>query len=298
MPSAEHEHVIATLSPRARPADLSFDERQAGFQQAAAQLFPVLAADVRQDAVDAGGVPAEWVLAAGSGEERVILYLHGGGYTQGSPATHRELASRVSRYCGAQVLSIDYRLAPAHPFPAAVEDALTAYRWLVGSGRSPKRMAIAGDSAGGGLALAFLMALRDAGDPLPACAVCLSPWFDLEGAGASALADDDPIVERQHLIDVGKVYLAGAAPRSPLASPLHGDLGGLPPLLLQVGDRDLLLDDSRRLAEKARAAGVDVELQIWAGLIHVWHIWGDAIPEAKDALKGIGSFVAQNLPAA
>ena len=153
---------------------------------------------------------------------RVVFYLHGGGYTQGSPETHRELVSRVARHARAWALCIDYRLAPAHPFPAAVEDALTAYNWLMASGVSASSAAFAGDSAGAGLAVAMLLALRDQARPLPSCVACLSPWFDLEGSGQSALADDDPIVQRQHLLDVAGVYLAGADPRHPHASPVHG----------------------------------------------------------------------------
>jgi acetyl esterase/lipase len=295
MPSAEHEKIVDTLSPRVRPAHLTFAERQAGFEEAAATLFPRLPEDVRHELVDAAGVPAEWVTTPQSGDDRVVFYLHGGGYTQGSPATHRELASRVARAAQARVLSIDYRLAPAHPFPAAVEDSLSAWRWLVGSGTPPAHIAIAGDSAGGGLTVATLLALRDAGEPMPACAVCLSPWFDLEGAGESALADQDPIVERQHMLDVAAVYLAGADSRHPHASPLHGAFAGLPPLLIQVGTHDLLLDDSRRLATAAKAAGVEVDLEVWEGLIHVWHIWGDALPEGRRALAKIGDFICRHI---
>jgi acetyl esterase/lipase len=239
-------------------------------------------------------VAAEWVSVPESDEHRIVFYLHGGGYTQGSPATHRELVSRVARHSRARVLCIDYRLAPAHPFPAAVEDALTAYEWLLDSGVPASSIALAGDSAGGGLAVAMMLALRDQSCPLPACAACLSPWFDLEGAGPSVLADDDPIVQRQHLLEVAGVYLAGADARHPHASPVYGQLSGLPPMLLQVGTRDLLLDDSRHLESLAKAAGVDVDLEVWPGLIHVWHIWGDGIPEAKAALESVGRFICKH----
>ncbi|HEY2482373.1 MAG TPA: alpha/beta hydrolase [Caulobacteraceae bacterium] len=297
MPSPEHEHIVETLSPRVRPAHLTFEERQSGFAEAAATLFPKLAKDVRYAPVDAGGVAAEWVSVPESDDGRVVFYLHGGGYTQGSPATHRELVSRVARHAQARALCIDYRLAPAHPFPAAVEDALTAYGWLLGSGVSPSSIALAGDSAGGGLAVAMLLALRDQGRPLPACAACLSPWFDLEGAGSSALADDDPIVQRQHLLEVAGVYLASADPRHPHASPMYGQFAGLPPMLLQVGTRDLLLDDSRRLESVAMVAGVEVDLEVWPGLIHVWHVWGDAVPEARAALESVGRFIRKHAKA-
>ncbi len=261
MPSAEHEHVVETISPKVRPAHLSFEERQSGFAEAAATLFPKLAKDVRYESVDAGGVAAEWVVVPESDDGRVVFYLHGGGYTQGSPETHRELVSRVARHARARVLCIDYRLAPAHPFPAAVEDALTAYNWLMDSGVSASSVAFAGDSAGGGLAVADAAGLaRPAPARCPRAWPVLSPWFDLEGAGQSALADDDPIVQRQHLLDVAGVYLAGADPRHPHASPVHGRFESLPPILLQVGTRDLLLDDLRGgWKAAARAAGVDVD---------------------------------------
>ena len=296
MPSRAHERVVALLSPFVRAAGLSFEARQAGFASAAAELFPAVPTDVEIAAVDAGGVPAEWVAAPGARRPRTVLYLHGGGYTQGSPATHRELASRVSRRAAARALSIDYRLAPDHPFPAAVDDALAAYRWLTTNVCPAKSIAVVGDSAGGGLTVAMLLALRDAGERLPACGVCMSPWLDLKGASESARADDDPIVERQHMLDVAATYLAGASDQEPLASPLYGSPQGLPPLLLQVGGRELLVDDSRRFAERARKAGVEVELEVWDGLTHVWQIWGDELPEARQALEQIGGFIKGRIP--
>jgi acetyl esterase/lipase len=190
---------------------------------------------------------AEWIAMPNSAPDRVVLYLHGGGYIMGSPRTHRELAARIAREAAARVLLLDYRLAPEHPFPAAVDDATAAYRWLRGRGLDARSIAVAGDSAGGGLTLATLLALRDAGESLPACAVCLSPWTDLEATGASAQPGgaDDPMVGLAGLHDSGRLY-AGERTRDPLASPLHGDFTGLPPRLLQVGTRELLLDDSTR----------------------------------------------------
>jgi acetyl esterase/lipase len=232
-----------------------------------------------------------------SANGRVVLYLHGGGYVMGSRRTHRELAARIARDAAARVLVLEYRLAPEHPFPAAVEDATAAYRWLRKQGIAASSIAIAGDSAGGGLTLATLLALRDAGDALPACAVCLSPWTDLEGSGASAQPGgvDDPMIPVAALRDMGKLYAASDL-RNPLAAPLHGNYKGLPPLLIQVGTREILLDDSTRVADKARAAGVTVRLEIEEGAPHVWQAT-PGLPEAVDAVKRIGAFVRERIPA-
>ncbi|MGH7932408.1 MAG: alpha/beta hydrolase, partial [Candidatus Binataceae bacterium] len=217
--------------------------------------------DIKSEAVNAGGVPAEWVSAPNSAADRVILYVHGGGYVMGSVNTHRDLMGRLSRAAQARVLGLNYRLAPEHPFPAPVEDATAAYRWLLAQGIKPSRIAIGGDSAGGGLVVATLVALRDAGQPLPAVGVCLSPWTDMENTGASMTtkAKADPVVQREMVGVIAKLYLGGKDPRSPLASPLYAELRGLPPLLIQVGENETLLDDSNRLAEKAKAAGVQVK---------------------------------------
>ena len=295
MPSPQHETMVQLLQARPRPENPTLEESRSGFEQLA-NMFPT-AADVSTEAVEAGGVPAEWVGVPESREERVILYLHGGGYVIGSLATHRSLVSRLARAAQARSLSVDYRLAPEHPFPAAVEDATAAYRWLLGSGVEASRVVIAGDSAGGGLTLAALLALRDAGDPLPGAGVCLSPWTDLEGTGASAQPGgaDDPLLDLEGLREMGRHYFAEGDARHPHAAPLYGDYAGLPPLLIQVGTRELLLDDARRVAERARAAGVDVELEEWAGLIHVWQMFGDGIPEAVDAVNKIGEFVRKRI---
>jgi acetyl esterase/lipase len=269
-------------------------EMRANFAEAMAAL-PV-APDVRCTPVDAGGVPAEWIVAPGAAEERVLMYVHGGGYVVCSVATHRDLMARLSRAAGARVLGVDYRLAPEHPFPAAVEDATAAYRWLLANGVSPRRMAIGGDSAGGGLTLATLVALRDAGAPLPAAAVCLSPWVDLEGIGASmtAKAAEDPVVRKEMIQFMAQHYLAGRDPRTPLAAPLYADLRGLPPLCIQVGTAEVLLDDSLRIAERARAAGVPVTLDVWDDMIHVWQLFAAILPEGQQAIERLGAFIRQH----
>jgi acetyl esterase/lipase len=259
-----------------------------------ANVFPV-ASDVQVEPVDIDGIAAEWLSAPGADPERVMLYLHGGGYVICSVNTHRDLASRLSRAAAARVLIIDYRLAPEHPHPAAVDDAVNAYRWLLGRGIDPTRTTIAGDSAGGGLTVAALLALRDQQERLPAAAVCLSPWVDLEATGESMVtkADVDPMVKPEILRKMAAHYLGGLDPRTPLAAPLHADLSGLPPLLIQVGTAETLLDDATRLAAKAREAGGDVTLEPWEDMVHVWHIFAPLLPEGQRAIERIGEFVRQ-----
>ena len=241
---------------------------------------------------EAGGVSAEWSVAAGVDEAKVVLYVHGGGYVMGSAGSHRDVTGRLSKAAGARVLSLNYRLAPEHPFPAPVDDAVAAYRWLLAQGISPGNIAVAGDSAGGGLAIATLLALRDAGEPLPAAGIGISPWVDMEGTGESMTtrAAVDPVVQKEGLLGMAKLYLGDADPKNPLAAPLHADLAGLPPLLLQVGDAETLLDDSTRLAERAHAAGVDVTLKVWDEMPHVWHLFAPILPEGRQAIDEIGSF--------
>jgi epsilon-lactone hydrolase len=264
---------------------------RAGFEQMAT-MFPV-PADVKCEPVMAGTVKAEWVTAPGAASDRAILHLHGGGYVIGSINTHRALAAGLSRAAKARVLLIGYRLAPEHPHPAAVEDALAAYRWLLAQGFSPNRLAIAGDSAGGGLTIAALVALRDAGEKLPAAGVCLSPWVDLEGIGESMTtkAELDPMVKKDSLVQLATLYLGGKDPRTPLAAPLYADLSGLPPLLILAGTWETLLDDASRIAERARKAGVDVTYEPAEGMIHVWQLFAPILDEGKQSIERIGQYV-------
>jgi monoterpene epsilon-lactone hydrolase len=266
-------------------------EMRANFAEA--MSAPRAAPDVTSTPVDAGGVRSEWIVPPGATEGRVLLYLHGGGYVVGSVDMYRDLISRLARAAGARALGIDYRLAPEHPFPAAVEDATAAYRWLVSHGTAPARIAIAGDSAGGGLTLATLTALRDAGEPLPAAAACLSPWVDLQGIGASmtSKAAVDPFVQKEMIQFMAQQYLGDRDPRTPLAAPLYADLQGLPPLLIQVGTAEVLLDDATRIAERARAAGVEVSLEVWDDMIHVWQLFAPILPEGQQAIERIGAFI-------
>jgi acetyl esterase/lipase len=255
-------------------------------------LLP-LPSDVVAEPAVVAGVRAEWVSTPGADEGRVVLYLHGGAYVLGSVRTHRDLAGRISRAARARVLNLDYRLAPEHPHPAAVEDAVAAYRSLLAHGHDPSRLAIAGDSAGGGLTIATLVALRDAGVPLPASAVCLSPWVDLEGTGESmtARAHLDPMVQKEHLVRMARLYLGDRHPRTPLAAPLYAELAGLPPLLIQVGTAETLLDDSVRIAERARTADVDVTLELWDDMIHVFQAFAPVLPEGQLAIEKIGEYL-------
>ena len=294
MASPQLQMILEALRARPPETELSVEESRAEFELVASQFRP--AGDVRCEPVDAAGVPGEWITTPESVHQRVIYYLHGGAYIMGSINTHRELISRLSRAARARALAVDYRLAPENPFPAAVEDSTSAYRWLISSGVDPARLVIAGDSAGGGLTLATLVALRDAGDPLPTAAVCLSPWVDLEGLGESMItrAEVDPMIQRDSLVQTAKVYLGDADPRTPLAAPLYADLGGLPPLLIQVGTAETLLDDAARLAERAKAAGVDVILEPWDEMFHVWQFCASILPEGQQAVDRIGEFVRKH----
>ena len=256
------------------------------------QGFPV-PPDVRCERVSAGGVPAEWVAAPGAAEDRAILYLHGGGYAIGSIDSHRAMAAGLSSAAGARVLLIGYRLAPEHPFPAAVEDSTAAYRWLLRQGVEPARVVVAGDSAGGGLTVATLIALRDAKERLPAGGICISPWVDMEASGESMTtkAAEDPMIQRDIIEWFAALYVKKDERRAPLASPIYADLSGLPPLYVLVGTAETLLDDSTRLAERARKAGVQVTLEPWDGMIHVWPAFAPMLDEGREAIERIGAFV-------
>jgi acetyl esterase/lipase len=273
----------------------SIEEQRA--RQARNSSFNRLPRDVRCQSVSADGVAAEWI-GTPDADAGVTLYLHGGGYALGSIDTHRELIARLARATHTRALAIDYRLAPEHPYPAALEDATTAYLWLLKQGITPSHIIIAGDSAGGGLTLATLVALRDAREPLPAGAVCISPWTDLALSGPSmySKANVDPILTLDSSKLYADCYVGDHEPTNPLISPLYADLGGLPPLLIQVGADEILLDDATRCAAKAREAGVDVTLETWDGLFHVFQIV-PFLPETKEALRQIAAFVSQALKA-
>jgi epsilon-lactone hydrolase len=293
MASPQLQQAIDAMKSLAQASAATPQEMRALFEQTAAPAE----ADIKCEPVNAGGVKAEWVCAPAANPERAVLYLHGGGYVLGSIQTHRDLMGRVSRAAKVRVLGLDYRLAPEHPFPAAVDDSLAAYRWMLQQSLKPSRIAVAGDSAGGGLVVATLVAIRDAKLPMPATGVCLSPWVDLEGIGESMKTREqaDPVVRREMLTQMAAAYLGGKDTRTPLAAPLYADLKGLPPLLIQVGDAETLLDDSNRLAERARAAGVQVKLEVWPEMIHVFQLFAGFLPEGQEAVETIGQYLGQQL---
>jgi acetyl esterase/lipase len=251
-----------------------------------------LAADVTVEPVTANGVKSEWTSTLDADRSKAVLYLHGGGYVIGSLDSHRHLAAEAGRAARARTLAIDYRLAPEHPFPAAVDDTLAAYRFLLANGVPSGGITIAGDSAGGGLVVAAMLAIRDAGLPQPACGWTISPWVDMEAIGESMIgkAATDPTVQKAGILDMAKHYLNGADPRSPLAAPIYGDLRGLAPLLIQVGAAETLLDDAVRLAQVAGAADVAVDLQIWPEMIHVWHVYYPELAAGRRAIAAGGEF--------
>ncbi|MCS5732792.1 alpha/beta hydrolase [Herbiconiux daphne] len=300
MPSAEMRQLLDTLRERRRIAEGQPPPTVAETRATFAPGGPVhpLPPDVRVRDVIAGGVPAHWLDAPGVDRDRVLVFFHGGGYEFGSIRSDGELAARLGRAGGLRVLFAEYRLAPEHPFPAAIDDAVAVWRWLThDEGVEAGSIAVAGDSAGGGLAVALLVATRDAGEALPAAAVLMSPTVDLTGSGRSMTerVDDDVISTPALLRRLAEDYLAGADPRTPLASPLFADLAGLPPLLIHVGTADLLLSDAERLADAARDSGVDVRLEVGEGLPHVYQLMLGT-PEAADATRRIGAFLREHLP--
>jgi len=289
MPDSEIAQLRAVIAARPRATEIAQMRIDSDTRGKAFGLPP----DVTVQPVTANGVKAEWTSTPDADPSSAVLYLHGGGYVICSLDSHRHLAAEVGRASGARTLAVDYRLAPEHPFPAAVEDTVAAYRYLLDSGIEPKRIAMAGDSAGGGLVAGSLLAIREAGLPLPACAWCISPWVDMEALGQSFTdrAAADPTVQKATIQMMAQWYLGGADPRHPHAAPIYGDLRGLPPLLIQVGAAETLLDDSIALARKAGAADVVVDLQIWPEMIHIWHIYFPNLSAGRRAIAAGGAFV-------
>ena len=263
-------------------------------RMASGAIRPTRPGGMSYETVRAGGVPAEWFRPDGCDESRVVLYLHGGGYSIGSIDTHRGPVSRICRAAGARGLVIDYRLAPEHPFPAQLDDALAAYRWLLESRVDPRRIVVAGESAGGGLTLSLLLSLREARIPLPAAAVCASPWVDLEMRGESMRTNARyDYVSREILAIYASRFVGAGDLRNPLANALHADLRGLPPLLVLAGGAEVLLDDARALAARAREAGVDVTLEVEPDMVHAWMLFSNAFASSRATLDRIARFVVQ-----
>jgi epsilon-lactone hydrolase len=276
--------------------ELSAQELREGMESVVGALPLLEGTTVEPVSVD--GVPSEWVRPdVVVAPDACVLYLHGGGYVIGSCNTHRPATSHLARRTGLPVLLVDYRLAPEHPYPAAVDDALTAYEWLLARGFAPGRIVVVGDSAGGGLTLATLLALRDRGRPQPALGVAISPWTDLtlSGESMSSMAGRDPMVHRAGLQRMADWYAAGCDPTEPLVSPLFADPTGLHPLLIHVGEVETLRDDAVRFAERATKAGVDVTLEVWPEMIHVWHVLGPDVPESEAGVARIAEFIADRL---
>lgn len=271
--------------------DTSIDKMRADWDN----LFRHRAEAMEPATFDASGVPAAWVAMPEAQEDRIIFYLHGGGFRLGSLTSHLDLMQRLSAAAAARVLFVRYRRMPEHSFPAPLDDALRAYRWLVETSAGRSKIAVAGDSAGGGLAASMMLAARAAGLAPPCAAYLMSPWTDMEAKGASfqTRAAADPIHSRKMILALAKAYLGNHDPRDPRASPIHADLSGLPPILIQCGGRETVLDDSTALADRARACGVEVNLQIYEPMIHVFQMFADALPEARQAIREACEFIQQ-----
>jgi len=263
-----------------------------------AKLFLVVSKGVSAESAQLAGIDVDWLRPKGARPDKLLLYLHGGAYLLGSRRTHRQLASHMAREAGVTAILPEYRLAPEHPFPAGIDDAVAVYRALLEAGYSPQDIVISGDSAGGGLTMATLLALRHAGDPLPAAAVLLSPFLDVTGSGESVTtrADIDPWFNPEDLPVVARYYCPDEAEwRNPLVSPVFANVAGLPPMLIQVGDHEILLSDSTRLAENLEKSGVDVELEVWPDMWHVFQFFVGKMPESRQAIMKIGEYIKRRL---
>ncbi len=293
---SEIDDIRAMLGAKPRP--IGWDARRARLDEVGGAWPP--SSDIAFDVVDIGGVAAEWSAAPGCGRDRVLLYFHGGGYCSGSIASHRRLVSEAGRAAGARTLAVGYRLAPEHPFPAAHEDAEAAWRYLLAQGVSASHIAIGGDSAGGGLTIALINRLREAGQEGPACAWLISPWTDLTMSGASLAtkSDVDPLIHKPYLTELADAYLPTDMDRAdPRVSPLFSDLRGFPPVLVQVGSEETLLDDAVRFAGVAGAAQVPVTLEVWPHMIHAWPVWNARLEEGRRALANAGTYMRGHMAA-
>ncbi len=294
MGGSEIDAVRALLSSKPRP--VGWTARRQRLDEVGS-VWPV-ADDIALAAGDLGGVPGEWSSAPGSDVARVLLFFHGGGYCSGSILSHRRMATEAGRAAGMRTLAIGYRLAPEHPFPAALDDALTAWRFLRQQGVAASQIAVGGDSAGGGLTVALITGLRDAGEELPACAWLVSPWTDLTMSGSTLASKDavDPIIHKGYLEELAAAYVpAGIGRRDDRVSPLYADLNGLPPTLIQVGSAETLLADATRFAAAAGAADVPVTLEIWPHMIHAWPLWNAHLEPGRRALASAGAFIRAHL---
>src|SRR6058998_3038171 len=294
MDQSEIENVRALL--RSKPRPIGWTERRQRLD-AIGSVWPV-ADDVKLEAVDLGGLQGEWSFVPGSDISHVLMFFHGGGYCSGSIVSHRRMITEAGRAAGMRTLAIAYRLAPEHPFPAAYDDALTAWHFLRNEGIPAERIAVGGDSAGAGLAMALIGRLRDGHEKLPVCAWLVSPWTDLTMSGSTFASKNavDPIIQKEYLYELLDAYLpAGVDRKDPRVSPLYADLTGFPPLLIQVGSAETLLDDATRLAKVAGAADVSVILEIWPHMIHAWPLWNAHLEPGRRALASGGAFIRAHL---
>jgi epsilon-lactone hydrolase len=294
MAQSEIDAVRALLSSKPRP--VGWPERRERLDDVGS--IWAVADDVALTAVDAMGVPGEYSIVPGSDPSRVLMFFHGGGYCSGSILSHRRLVTEAGRAAGARTLAIAYRLAPEHPFPAAYEDVMTAWRFLRDQGIRAARIAVGGDSAGAGLAVALIGQLRDADEELPACVWLISPWTDLTLSGSTLATKEavDPLIHTAYLKELTNAYLpAGIDRKDPRVSPLYADLRNFPPMLIQVGSAETLLDDATRFAAAAGAADVAVTLEIWPHMIHAWHLWNAHLEPGRRALVGAGAFISAHL---
>jgi monoterpene epsilon-lactone hydrolase len=257
------------------------------------QMGPPIAADIRTELFEIGGVPAQRLIPPDADADRAVLFLHGGGYVYGSLQSHGGMVAEIARASRCVAISLQYRLAPEHPFPAALDDACAAYAWLLQRGFSADKLALVGDSAGGGLVMSTLVTLRDRGQPMPGAAVCVSPWVDLSATGESWTTRQamDPMIDRSLVDLLAGLYLAGQDRTMPVVSTVHADLRGLPRLLIQVGEREVLFSEAQRLAAHARAQGVEVTFEEWAQMVHVWHLYYPMLGAGRDAIARIGAFL-------
>jgi acetyl esterase/lipase len=278
--------VLAEIDANPWPTDI------AGARVLYDQLGPPIAADIRIERFELAGAPAQLLIPPDADPDRALLFLHGGGYVYGSLVSHGGMVAEIARASRCVALSLQYRLAPEHPFPAALEDACAAYEYLLGR-FAPNKLAIVGDSAGGGLTMSTLLTLRDTGRPLPGAAVCVSPWVDLEHTGESWTTRQalDPMIDRPLVDMLTPLYLKDASPGLPVVSSIKADLRGLPPLLIQVGEREVLYSDAERLASRAKAAGVDVVFEEWKAMVHVWHLYYAMLGAGRQAMTRIGAFL-------
>ena len=289
MSESEIDAVRALLTSKPRP--VGWAARRERLDEVGA-VWPV-AADIAVEAVNAGGPPGEFSLAPGSDPSKTLLFFHGGGYCSGSIVSHRRMVTEAGRACGVRALAVGYRLAPEHPYPAALNDALAAWRFLRASGRDAAQILVGGDSAGAGLTLALLQRLRDEREALPACAWLVSPWTDLTMSGETLVSKDadDPLIHKPYLEELARAYVpAGMDRRDPLLSPLFARLSGLPPMLVQVGSEETLLSDATRFTEAAGAARVAVTLEVWPHMIHAWPVWNARLASGRQALARLGAF--------